>query len=98
MTDRPTTNDQRPTTRDSLSWTQLFSDLEKIMPAELRVTVIQPALDAENRLELHMTIEGGSREKAIELLRHLEDSPRFREPQLRTEVTPQGTTGTPTMQ
>jgi len=81
--------------RKAFSWTQVFTDLEKIMPAELRVMSIQPVLDADNQLELRMTIEGQSRERVVQLLRHMEDSPRFREPALRAESFAQGNSGGP---
>ncbi len=76
--------------RKSLSWTQVFADLEKMMPAELRVIQMQPVFDNESRLELRMTIEGGSRDKVLQLLRRMEDSPRFSDPGLRAEVHPEG--------
>ncbi len=72
--------------RKAFSWTQVFADLEKIMPPEVRVLAIQPALDADNQLEVRMTIEGTSHDRAVQFLRHLEDSPRFREAQSRAET------------
>jgi len=73
--------------RKAFSWTAVFADLEKIMPAELRVMAMQPALNSDNQLELRLTIEGNSRDRIVQLLRKMEESPRFREPQLRAETT-----------
>jgi type IV pilus assembly protein PilN len=71
--------------RKSFSWTRLMEDLEKIMPAGIRVVSITPVLDQHNRFVLKLDLEGRSREGAVELLRNMEKSKRFHDSQLLDE-------------
>jgi len=71
--------------RKAFSWTQVFMDLEKIVPSRVRIVSIHPEVNASSQLEIHLEAIGDSREKAIELVRHMEESPTFREPQVRVE-------------
>jgi type IV pilus assembly protein PilN len=75
--------------RKAFSWTEVFSNLEQMMPARLHVVSIQPELDDQNQLELKMTVSGESRERALELLRKMEESRQFRYPKLVDESTQQ---------
>ena len=72
--------------RKSFSWTEVFSDLERIMPPRLHVVSIRPELTPDNQLALRMMVAGESRERALELVRHMEKSPRFRQPQIVAEA------------
>ena len=72
--------------RKAFSWTEVFSDLERIMPPHLHVVSIRPELTPDNQLALRMMIAGESRERALELVRHMEQSPRFRQPQIVAEA------------
>lgn len=72
--------------RKSFSWTKLMEDMEKVMPAGLRVTSIAPAMDQRNRFTLKFEVEGENRDTAIELLRNMERSPHFRSPQIVSET------------
>src|SRR5205807_1032513 len=63
--------------RKAFSWTQVFTELEKMMPTRLHVVSIRPELDADNQLELRISLAGDARDKALELLRKMEDSPSF---------------------
>jgi type IV pilus assembly protein PilN len=77
--------------RKAFSWTQVFSDLEKIMPPRVRVVSIRPEVNAESQLELHLEAIGDSRDKAIDLVRRMEQSPTFRQARVRSEKDqPQG--------
>lgn len=80
--------------RRSFSWTQLFMVLERIMPARLHVTSIAPSLNKRNEIEIHMLVGGDARDQALELVRRLEDSPSFKQPELRSETLTQTTSGT----
>jgi hypothetical protein len=64
----------------------VFSDLERIMPPRLHVVSIRPELTPDNQLALRMVVAGESRERALELVRHMEQSPRFRQPQIVAEA------------
>jgi type IV pilus assembly protein PilN len=71
--------------RKAFSWTQVFSDMEKIVPSRVRIVSIHPDINPSNQLEIHLEAIGDSRDKAIELVRRMEESPTFREPQVRVE-------------
>ena len=77
--------------RKAFSWTQVFSDLEKIVPPRVRVVSIHPAVNKEDQLEIHLDAIGDSRDKAIELVRRMEESPSFRQAEVRTERNESGT-------
>jgi type IV pilus assembly protein PilN len=79
--------------RRSFSWTQLFMVLERIMPARLHVTSIAPSLNKNNEIEIHMVVGGDARDQALELVRRLEDSPSFKQSELRSESLAQNTPG-----
>ncbi|MFI5090050.1 MAG: PilN domain-containing protein [Terriglobales bacterium] len=76
--------------RKAFSWTQVFSDLERIVPPRVRIVSIHPEVNLSSQLEIHLEAIGDSREKANELLRHMEESPTFREAQLRVERPTEG--------
>jgi hypothetical protein len=71
--------------RKAFSWTQVFQDLEKIMPARLHVVSIRPELDEQNQLQIKIAVAGESRDRALELVKHMEESPRFRQPRITAE-------------
>ncbi len=73
-------------TRKAFSWTQVFSDLEKIMPARVHVVSLQPKIGDDNQISLEMRVETESREKTIELMRRMEKSQSFREPHITDET------------
>lgn len=65
--------------RKSLSWTRIFMDLEQMMPNGLHVVSIKPEFTKkDNRLGLHLQVGGTSHDKALELVRRMEDSPTFK--------------------
>lgn len=72
--------------RKAFSWTQVFADLEKIIPARVRVVSIRPDLNPDNQIEVQMKVETDSRDKTIELVRRLEQSKIFRQPQVKSEA------------
>ena len=71
--------------RRTFSWTQVFAALEKIMPVQVHVISLEPAVVEGNQIELHIRVAGRSRDQALELVRRLEASERFRLPELRAE-------------
>ena len=79
--------------RKSFSWTRLMEDMEKVMPPGLRVTSIAPAIDQHNRFVLKLQVQGERRESAIQLLRNMEKSQHFRNPQIIEETLNQATNG-----
>ena len=71
-------------TRKAFSWTQLFMDLEKIMPPRVRVVSLQPEA-ADSQMSVRLLVEGDSRERALDLLRRMEESERFRLARVKSE-------------
>lgn len=65
--------------RKAFSWTKAFEDLERVMPAKIHLVSIQPQLNDDNQLAIKMVVAGDSSERAIELVRRMEDSKHFRE-------------------
>src|ERR1017187_5371363 len=71
--------------RKSFSWTRVLEDLEKVMPARVHLVSIHPELDEDNQLKLKMSIAGDSRDRALELVRRMEESKRFTKTYISTE-------------
>jgi hypothetical protein len=72
--------------RKEFSWSLIFADLEQLMPTRLHVVSIKPQLDANNDIEIHMSVAGDSRDKAIELVHNMEQSREFRHAQVLSET------------
>jgi hypothetical protein len=77
--------------RRLFSWTQLFNDLQKIMPRRAFLDSVQPELTPENRLKLKLTITGEKKENALELVEKMENSTRFSSPRIVSEEVEKGT-------
>jgi type IV pilus assembly protein PilN len=71
--------------RKAFSWTQVFQDLERVMPTRLHLVSIHPAMAPENQLEIKMVVAGESRDRALELVRKMETSQRFQHTQIEQE-------------
>jgi hypothetical protein len=72
--------------RKEFSWTLIFAEFERIMPARLHVLSITPQVNENNDIEVRLAVAGDSREKVIELLQRMEQSPEFRNPRVLTET------------
>jgi len=70
--------------RKSFSWTRVFEELERVVPPRVHVASIRPEIKNDQVL-LVMTVAGDTRENVVELLRRMESSESFRQPQLRSE-------------
>jgi type IV pilus assembly protein PilN len=79
--------------RKAFSWIDVLSDLEKIMPPQLHVVSIRPTVNDRNELQISLDVAGQSRESALELVRHMEESPDFRNAQVNTESAAGGQAG-----
>jgi len=71
--------------RKALSWTHIFTEMEKIMPAEIHVMSMKPEYTKTNDLVLHVVVATNSRDRAVELVRHMEKSNHFRQAQVVAE-------------
>jgi Tfp pilus assembly protein PilN len=62
----------------AISWTKLFSDLEKVMPPDVRlVTVRLPQVDSHSQVWLDMVVAAKESGPVLELLKRLEKAPQF---------------------
>jgi hypothetical protein len=55
------------------------------MPAHLHVVSINPGTSADNNLEIRLLVGGDSREQALDLVRKMESSNRFRQTRIESE-------------
>ncbi len=63
--------------RKGISWTQVFSDLERVMPYNVRLISIRPQLNTRNEVLLDMQVGAQTPAPVLELLKRLESSPAF---------------------
>jgi type IV pilus assembly protein PilN len=76
--------------RKSFSWTQVFEDLERVMPPRVHVVSIQPELTSTNELAIKLVVAGDSRERALDLVRKMEASQRFQQTTIDSESAENG--------
>ena len=72
--------------RRQLSWTQLFNDLQRIMPARAFLSSVHPEMTLDNRLKLTLVVMGDTHENGLELQKKMEKSERCRSPQITAET------------
>jgi type IV pilus assembly protein PilN len=63
--------------RKGISWTQIFADLEKTVPYNVRVIQIHPAVDANDQVSLDMTVGSEQPGPLIEMFKAFNQSPKF---------------------
>jgi type IV pilus assembly protein PilN len=68
----------------SFSWTAVMMDLERVLPAGVQVTSIEPATSKTGEVSIRLKVSG-DRERAVQLVRNLEKSQRFVSPRLAGE-------------
>jgi len=78
--------------RKAFSWTQVFEDMEQVMPPRLHVVSIHPELAPGDQIEIKLAVAGDSRDRALELVRKMEGSQHFQQTQIEQE-TAQGNNG-----
>lgn len=71
--------------RKSLSWTRMFLDLEKILPARAQVTSIQPRMNTPQEADLALSVSAAEMAPLVELLKNLESSSQFGSPAVETQ-------------
>jgi type IV pilus assembly protein PilN len=69
----------------SFSWTSVMMDLERVLPAGVQVTSIDPTISAEHTVRIRLRVSG-DRDRVVELVRNLERSQRFLAPQPANET------------
>jgi type IV pilus assembly protein PilN len=70
--------------KKSFSWTAVMMDLERVLPAGVQVTSIDPATTKSGEVSIRLRVSG-ERDRAVELVRNLEKSQRFIAPRISGE-------------
>ena len=70
----------------SFSWTAAMEDLERVLPAGVQVTALEPTRAKDGRLTLHIRVSG-QRDRAVQMVRDMEHSKRFASPRISGENT-----------
>jgi type IV pilus assembly protein PilN len=60
----------------SFSWTAVMMDLEKVLPAGVQVTSLEPQIAKDGSVNIRLRVSG-DRDRAVQLVRNLETSQRF---------------------
>lgn len=63
--------------RKGISWTRIFSDLEQVMPHNVRLIAVRPQVNTDNQVQLDMTVGAQTPPPVVSMLSNLERSPRF---------------------
>jgi type IV pilus assembly protein PilN len=63
--------------RKAISWTKIFSDLQTVLPPNVRVLTIRPTVNSQDQLFLDMTVAADSAEPVIGFIAKLEGSDVF---------------------
>jgi type IV pilus assembly protein PilN len=72
--------------RKALSWTHVFTEMEKIVPPDLHVVSMKPEYTKTNDLVLHVIVATDSRERAVEMVSNMEKSSHLRGAQIVAET------------
>jgi type IV pilus assembly protein PilN len=68
----------------SFSWTSVMMDLERVVPAGVQVTSIEPVMTPSHDVNIQLRVSG-DRDRSVDLVRNLERSERFLAPRLANE-------------
>lgn len=71
--------------RKSFSWTATMEDLENVLPSGVQVLSIDPVIAKDGHVTIRLRVTG-ARDRALDLLRALEESKHFASPRLAAET------------
>lgn len=77
--------------RKGISWTKMFADLGKVMPANVRLLSIRPAVDSHDHISLDMVVGSDTPKPVLDLLAKFEESELFGSPTLSGVIPPSQT-------
>jgi type IV pilus assembly protein PilN len=69
----------------AFSWTATMEDLENVLPGGVQVLSIEPIIDKGGHVTIHLRVTG-ARDRALDLIRNLEQSQHFASPRLTAET------------
>jgi type IV pilus assembly protein PilN len=71
--------------RKAFSWTATMEDLENVLPAGVQVLSIEPIISKDGHVSIRLRVTG-ARDRALDLIRNLEQSKHFASPRLTAET------------
>jgi Tfp pilus assembly protein PilN len=74
--------------RKAISWTRIFADLEKVLPPNVRILAVRPAVNAQDQVFLDLTVAADAPEPVISFIIKLEESDVFGSTAVSTIVPP----------
>ncbi len=77
--------------RKGVSWTRIFSDLEKVTPHNVRLISVRPQIRPNNELTLDMVVGSQSAESILNFVMQLEASSLFGKTTVHTTLPPSQT-------
>ena len=77
--------------RKGVSWTRIFSDLEKVTPPNVRVITVRPQINSNNELLLDMVVGSLAEESNLNFVMQLESSNVFGRTTVNTTIPPSQT-------
>ena len=77
------------------SWTTLLSRLEGVLPAEVRLSHLQPRFEDAGKIEINIALVGRGPESVVHTLAALARSPYFAAIALKSETRPESKQGVP---
>jgi type IV pilus assembly protein PilN len=63
--------------RKGISWNQIFTDLEKTLPYNVKLQKIRPTVDEQGRVALDMTLASDTPGPAVSALKAFQENPLF---------------------
>ena len=63
--------------RKGISWNQIFTDLEKTIPYNVKIVRVHPTIDAQGRVMLDMVVAAASPIEVVQMFHSLAESPLF---------------------
>lgn len=77
--------------RKGISWNQIFTDLEKTLPYNVKLTRIRPSVDDQGHVTLDMILAAETVVPMVDALKAFEDSRLFGAVELKSKVPPSQT-------
>ena len=74
--------------RKGISWTKIFSDLEGVMPYNVRLISVRPQVDSQNEIYLDMSVGSQAPLPVFDFVKRLEGSPLFSSVQVLSSAPP----------
>jgi type IV pilus assembly protein PilN len=74
--------------RKGISWNQIFTDLEKTIPYNVKLTRIRPSVDDQGRVTLDMILASENVVPMVGALKAFQDNPMFGAVQMKNRIPP----------